>query len=628
MHKRIGIILLSTILLTACTNITPQAQPVTGIPQANPSSTQAPSEKATAALYPFYHIQDDGTQKWGYINQAGKTVIQPAYSLAQGFDDKGRAVVYLSSDQPDQQQLVGLIDRSGRYLIQPVYDMIEPFHQDIFIVNGKKLLTDQGQTLFQAEGDRGMINKLSSGRALFRDHELYGYLDETGKPVIPAQFKDAQSFYGDQAVVQLQTGKYALINKKGEVVKSLPFSDKEATLHELREGAARYADKQSSLIGFIDDKGSLIIPPRYYEAEAFDHGLSIVKTKDTDNSVGLINPKGEFIVEPIYTSAYRIADGLWAVGQADPKQTGLPPHFSQRYAIVDKKGTFLTDFIYDQIAPFEGDYTFVQTDITSFFLDRTGKKADQLPTFEGTGTAKLTGDIIEATIDNRLQYLKLDGTLIWKAEYKKELKPGVTIIEGKHRPHKNLLVYYPELHGLEDPVVQNQLNQHFKKKLSTDNFGFGEEGTDATSTESSFSVTLYQKDLLVIETNSYIYPLGAAHGMPGLTYEHINLKNGHIYKLKELFKPDSNYHQKLAELLRQQAETKGEEKGIMVTPDEVKSSFTEETGFYLTDKSLCIYFAPYAVGPYAAGFITFEIPYQELTDLIDQKGELWASFQN
>lgn len=48
--------------------------------------------------------------------------------------------------------------------------------------------------------------------------------------------------------------------------------------------------------------------------------------------------------------------------------------------------------------------------------------------------------------------------------------------------------------------------------------------------------------------------------------------------------------------------------------------------FIITGNSLQIYFYPYEIGPYAAGFITFEIPYSEITDIIDTGGELWKAF--
>ncbi|PKM47829.1 MAG: hypothetical protein CVV03_01220 [Firmicutes bacterium HGW-Firmicutes-8] len=49
--------------------------------------------------------------------------------------------------------------------------------------------------------------------------------------------------------------------------------------------------------------------------------------------------------------------------------------------------------------------------------------------------------------------------------------------------------------------------------------------------------------------------------------------------------------------------------------------------FILHQDSLEIYFYPYEVGPYAAGFRMFKVPFTEIRDLIDIQGEFWAAIQ-
>jgi hypothetical protein len=39
-----------------------------------------------------------------------------------------------------------------------------------------------------------------------------------------------------------------------------------------------------------------------------------------------------------------------------------------------------------------------------------------------------------------------------------------------------------------------------------------------------------------------------------------------------------------------------------------------------------IYFYPYEIAAYAAGFPEFEIPFEDLTDYIDTEGAFWKSF--
>lgn len=48
--------------------------------------------------------------------------------------------------------------------------------------------------------------------------------------------------------------------------------------------------------------------------------------------------------------------------------------------------------------------------------------------------------------------------------------------------------------------------------------------------------------------------------------------------------------------------------------------------FYISKDGLYIYFYPYDIGPYSAGFPTFKILYKDIINIIDLKGDFWRSF--
>ena len=48
--------------------------------------------------------------------------------------------------------------------------------------------------------------------------------------------------------------------------------------------------------------------------------------------------------------------------------------------------------------------------------------------------------------------------------------------------------------------------------------------------------------------------------------------------------------------------------------------------FYIDGDNLYIYFPPYEIGPYAAGFITFKIPFSEISGMINKNGAFYLSF--
>ena len=67
-----------------------------------------------------------------------------------------------------------------------------------------------------------------------------------------------------------------------------------------------------------------------------------------------------------------------------------------------------------------------------------------------------------------------------------------------------------------------------------------------------FDVIFYKQKLLELELNGYNYPFGAAHGMPTKVYAVINLENGRMYELKDLFKPGIDYVKELSRIVGKQ----------------------------------------------------------------------------
>lgn len=88
--------------------------------------------------------------------------------------------------------------------------------------------------------------------------------------------------------------------------------------------------------------------------------------------------------------------------------------------------------------------------------------------------------------------------------------------------------------------------------------------------------------------------------------------------LADLFKKDSDYLKVLSDIIAGQIEH--DKQYSYVFPDAYKGISADQP-FYINDEFIYIYFAPYEIGPYAAGFPTFKIPYEEINDIIDTQGE-------
>lgn len=568
-----------------------------------------------AFLYPA-SIRSKNGVKWGYIDQQGQFVIPPQYDDAQDFQENELAIV-------QSGELYGVINRSGKYEIIPSYQTILPFSEKRAIVvdgSGYHVINEKGKKLTQKA--YSFISSYKEGRALFSEISTqgsvkYGFLDLAGKEVIPPQYEDARDFHGGKAVVKLGENSYALIDKDGNKLQTYPYS----FVSSVSEGLMAFQRNMNEKYGYMDEKGNIVIPPQYGGAQPFSGGRAVVNMSDDyQNRYGLIDKQGAFIIPPQYNDINLLGEKRVAAGKAlDEKR----PYIGSVYAIASTDGNLLTGFIYKGISPYEKGYASAYDDEHTFFIDRSGKVSQRFPIIPGSGSLSFIGDAIKAFVDQRLSYYDLSGRVIYRRNTIIPLNEQYEVREIKFNPNKDYLVYYPQIEGILLKVVQERVNNKLKelsgvKKIDPSVQLDSSYGGD-------FSITFFQKKLLVLELYGYDYPFGAAHGMPSRVYPHINLTNGRFYELKDLFKRNSNYVKVLSEYIANQIKTDPQYSYIF--PDSYKGIKTDQP-FYVTENTLHIYFTPYEIAPYAAGFPTFDIPFTDMMDIIDVKGEFWQSFRN
>ena len=138
-------------------------------------------ESWAAGLHDRYVFHDEKTELSGYKNKAGTVVIKPRFREAYPFGPGGIAAVN------DQKVGFGFIDPSGK--------MIAIAHA-----------MDNGPDYFQDKLAR-IIGKTKK----------VGFIDDTGRIVIPPKFDDAMPFCSGTAQVELG-GKQLTIDKTGNVV--------------------------------------------------------------------------------------------------------------------------------------------------------------------------------------------------------------------------------------------------------------------------------------------------------------------------------------------------------------------------------------------------------------------------
>jgi len=557
--------------------------------------------------------------KWGYIDSAGMFVIQPSFSQAFRFQKNGRAVA-------GRGDSVGIIDRTGSFIAEPVYTSINQYAEGLAVAadtDGYIVLDEDGRAIsakYQYIGD------YKSGRAVYyvqtlNGSILYGYLDENGKPVIQPVYLNATDFEGSRAVVKLSDGLYAIIDRSGTVIKTLEYWE----VSGFSDGKAAFRAYAGGKFGYIDSGGNEIIKPSFIYAGEFRNGRAVVSVPGGPSRTvrGLIDETGRFVINPEYDEILMLGEDRIALGTArDPNNIAA----GSRFALADADGKLLTDFIFYSIEPFSNGVASATDSTSTYFINTSGKKMQTLPSAEGAGYMEILGGLIYANIDQRMSYINQQGHVIYEPADSITTSTGVRVCEEKYKPNIDYLVYYPVLGNMADLKLEAEVNAKLME-MWTDISTASIKPSDILDYhyEGGFSLVFSRKGLIVLSETGYSYPFGAAHGMPVMNHVHIDVRTGRFYELKDLFKKGSNYTGILTQIVRDQITEMAQSEDTLYWLDSY-DGISSDQQFYINENGLNLYFQPYEIAPYAAGFPTFLVTFDEISDIIDKDGDFWRSF--
>ena len=148
--------------------------------------------------------------------------------------------------------------------------------------------------------------------ARFQDYEtgLWGYINESGEEVIPAQYEDAQDFSEGLAAVKVD-GLYGFINVSGEMVIEPQF---EGVGSEF--AYERCVIQSGGMQGVIDQTGVSIVKPQYKSIEMYCESYFIVQS--SEGEYGIIDRDGEIVVEYLDSEIYAVTgSGYYFVSGSD-----------------------------------------------------------------------------------------------------------------------------------------------------------------------------------------------------------------------------------------------------------------------------------------------------------------------
>jgi len=212
-----------------------------------------------------------------------------------------------------------------------------------FINNTGKLVIDYDRlpTATSLVGEfhegRAVIYLDRVGERVFSGYDI-GFIDESGKMVIPPRFYDARPFSEGLAYVS-GTEFRGFIDLQGN-----PVIKTNGNTRDFHEGLAAVASPGKGW-GYIDHSGRLLIQYQYSFADDFSEGLAGVVV--ADRKFGFINQKGEMVIPPRFTP--RQGDYSWSGIVATSRfSEGLAPvttdgrfESNRSYGYINKQGYFV-----------------------------------------------------------------------------------------------------------------------------------------------------------------------------------------------------------------------------------------------------------------------------------------------
>lgn len=231
-----------------------------------------------------------------------------------------------------------------------------------------------GFTSCSSDDDPGPVQPPTSKlwKAYSPGTEKWGYINENGDFVIPAQYDRAHNFYCGRARVETG-GKEYFIDQNGKIINSTGFDDAEdfynnyavvekddveglintngdyviqpiyASLGEVASnGLLAFRIQSNGKKGFINTNNDRKVEPEYNEVETFNNGVACVRS---GSKWGAINAQGKWVIQPTYDYLRPVTGKDMVIFSESSSGSG-----SSMYGVMDHNGNIKVQALYISIS--------------------------------------------------------------------------------------------------------------------------------------------------------------------------------------------------------------------------------------------------------------------------------------
>jgi len=313
-------------------------------------------------------------------------VIKPQFDSAETFHD-GLALVTQGGTKIDLGEGVstrmmgkpGYIDRTGKFVIQP------------------------GKYAFANSFSEGLAAVWISSPC---DRSCYGYIDTTGKLVLPQKYQTADTFVKGTAAVRMPDDKWGVIDKTGRFIIPpnydgvFPFYENVGIAITIKNKKPSPFDQELSdfVVEFYDLDGTVVARPEFFVFGIFENGLVPIMTK---SGMGFVDKRGNLTIAPSFERASGFSEGL------------SPVRVNKKWGYINPSGKFVIDPAFDDALPFSEGLARVAVNGKQGYIDSSGKYTIQPQNWE---VFQFEDGLAIARGQGWRGYIDKTGKVVWRTK--------------------------------------------------------------------------------------------------------------------------------------------------------------------------------------------------------------------